>query len=671
MTPERSPRTSARVARRPRAAAVPQRSPAAAADGTGEVSTTAPPSRTRGSRGRAVDTASSNSRSAPPAPSASSSRSRAPSAPGAPRAPGPGGGVPGAGVLPGTSGAGEPQWAVPPGTGPWAAPEEPGSGGAWVPGASVAPSAGAPAGRGGHPGPPAGAVASNLPVPLTGLVGRDEALAEVSRLLDTARLVTLTGAGGVGKTRLAVAAAAARVAAGGVGELPDGVWLVEFAGVRAGGAGDLAQVVAATLGIRDGAPAALPGSAAGCTGAPSPAHRLAAALRDRRVLLVLDNCEHVVDAAAELAALILRTAPGLRVMATSQEPLDLAGEAVHVVEPLGPDAAVRLFTERAAARDPGFGRAVTGGGDADREAVAEICRRLDGIPLALELAATRVRALGVRGLADRLGDRFRVLTTGGRGAPARQQTLRAVIDWSWELLSAPERIVLRRLAVHSDGCDLEAAEATCAGDGVTRDEVLDLVTRLVDRSLVVVVDGPTGRRYRLLESVAAYATERLHEMADVTAVAGRHLRHYLALAEHAEPLLRGPDQRFLLARLDAEAANLRAALDEAVRRAAGGDSGQAVRLATALSWWWLLRGRLTEAHRALSAVLTASASGPDPAASAGRAAYGLVERGAQIGGLCVQSGEEEALVGTAQQGLGVLGECEVVAQVTSGDGGDV
>nr|WP_244883361.1 BTAD domain-containing putative transcriptional regulator [Streptomyces zhihengii] len=555
-----------------------------------------------------------------------------PSAPGAvpPDAAPPSGGWPpaGSGVYPGTPGAavpsapsaaapevGRPAGVRPPGGDGQAADAFPGAPGAAAPGA-------APPGEGWPQATPvsvppraATPVASNLPVPLTGLVGRDEALAEVSRLLDGARLVTLTGAGGVGKTRLAVAAAAARVAAGGDGELPDGVWLVEFAGVRAGGAGDLAQVVSATLGIRDGAPAALPGSAAGCAGAPSPAHRLAAALRDRRVLLVLDNCEHVVDAAAELAALILRTAPGLRVLATSQEPLDLAGEAVHVVEPLGPDAAVRLFTERAAARDPGFGRTGTGDGDADREAVAEICRRLDGIPLALELAATRVRALGVRGLAARLGDRFRVLTTGGRGAPARQQTLRAVIDWSWELLSAPERIVLRRLAVHSDGCDLEAAEATCAGDGVTRDEVLDLVTRLVDRSLVVVVDGPTGRRYRLLESVAAYATERLHEMADVTAVAGRHLRHYLALAEHAEPLLRGPDQRHLLARLDAEAANLRAALDEAVRRAAAGDEGEAVRLATALSWWWLLRGRLIEAHRALTAVLAASATAPGPGAT--------------------------------------------------------
>ncbi|WP_399552870.1 ATP-binding protein, partial [Streptomyces sp. WELS2] len=218
-------------------------------------------------------------------------------------------------------------------------------------------------------------------------------------------------------------------------------------------------------------------------------------------------------------------------------------------------------------------------------------------------AATRVRALGVRELAARLGDRFQLLTSGRRGAPERQQTLRAVIDWSWELLGAPERIVLRRLAAFSDGCDLRAAEAVCAGDGVACAEVPDLVTRLVDRSLVVVVAGPTGPRYRLLESVAAYATERLHEMEDLAAVRDRHLGHYLALAERAEPELRGPGQRSWLARLDAESGNLRSALDEAVRRAAIGDPGQAARLAAALAWWWLLRGRLAQARRSLRAVL--------------------------------------------------------------------
>ncbi|MFE7835509.1 BTAD domain-containing putative transcriptional regulator [Streptomyces sp. NPDC057474] len=484
---------------------------------------------------------------------------------------------------------------------------------ATVPGTTATP----PALPATEPNPPTRTPHSNLPVPLTPLIGRSEALTHLGQLLAHARLVTLTGPGGVGKTRLAVAAADTAKA----DELPDGVWLVEFSGVRAGTAADLAQVVASALGIRDDAPSAPPGTGAG---APSPAHRLADVLRDRRVLLVLDNCEHVVDGAAELAELLLHTAPGLRVLVTSQEPLGLAGEAVFLVEPLRTDAAVRLFTERAAASAPGFPPDPDAADPADRSAVAEICRRLDGIPLALELAATRVRALGVRELAVRLGDRFRILTAGQRGAPARQQTLRAMIDWSWELLSAPERIVLRRLAVHSDGCDLAAAEAVCAGDGVAREEVLDLVTRLVDRSFVVVVAGTTGPRYRLLESVAAYATERLHEMQDLTAVRDRHLHHYLALAECAESRLRCAGQRAWLARLDAETGNLRAALDEAVRRAVAGRTDEAVRLATALSWWWLLRGRLTEARRNLSTVLAATPDAAAPELALLHAAFALL-----------------------------------------------
>lgn len=428
---------------------------------------------------------------------------------------------------------------------------------------------------------------TNLPVPLTAMVGRDRPLDDLARLVGTARLVTLTGPGGVGKTRLAVEAAT-RLAADD-GSFPDGVWLVEFAGQR-GEAADLAQEISAVLGIRDDLPPGVPGPGTSA----APARRLATALRDRRLLLVLDNCEQVADPAAELADLLLGTAAGLRILATSREPLRLTGEAVYLVEPLQEDDAVRLFADRAAASAPRFTP------DADHAAVAEICRRLDGIPLALELAATRVRALGVRELAARLDDRFRVLATGRRGAPARQQTLRAMIDWSWELLGAPERIVLRRLAVPADGCDLDAAEAICAGDGVRREEVPDLLTRLVDRSLVVVADGSAEPRYRLLESVAAYATDRLHEMQDLDGTRDRHLRHYLRLAERAESHLRGGGQRAWLDRLDAESANMRAALEEALRRPA---MDEAARLVTALSRWWLLRGRLHEACRTLSVVL--------------------------------------------------------------------
>ncbi|MFF5717749.1 BTAD domain-containing putative transcriptional regulator [Streptomyces buecherae] len=460
--------------------------------------------------------------------------------------------------------------------------------------------------------PPLVGPGARLPAPLTSLIGRRQDLAEVGRLLDAARLVTLTGPGGVGKTRLAVAAAAE--AAGDAERFPDGVWLVEFAGLRAATVEDLAQAVATAVGIRDDAALAPRDPRT-----PAPPRRLAAALRDRRALLVLDNCEHVVDAAAELVTLLLHTAPGLRVLATSQEPLGRTGESVFPVEPLPTADAVRLFRERAAARAPGFPVDPGPADSDDREAVEEICRRLDGLPLALELAATRVRALGVRELAARLGDRFRVLTSGQRGAPARQQTLRAVIDWSWELLSAPERIVLRRLAAFGGGCDLPAAEAVCAGDGVARDDVLDLVTRLVDRSLVVVVDAPTGRRYQLLESVAAYARERLADMADLDAVRERHLRHYRALAERAAPLLHGAEQQTWLARLDADADNLRRALDEATGPAAAPDTADdAARLAASLAWWWLLRGRLTEGRRGLRAARAArpvGTAGDDPVAA--------------------------------------------------------
>ncbi|WP_327129473.1 BTAD domain-containing putative transcriptional regulator [Streptomyces sp. NBC_01727] len=442
---------------------------------------------------------------------------------------------------------------------------------------------------------------SNLPASLTPLIGRDQSLGEIGGLLEATRLVTLTGPGGVGKTRLAVEAAT-RLAHDRDGNVIDGAWLVELAGQH-GDVADLAQVISIVLGIRDDAPSGSPGLGT----PPTSADRLATALRDRRILLVLDNCEHVIEPTAELTELILRAAPGLRVLATSQEPLGLTGETVFLVEPLQQSDAVRLFAQRAAASAPGFSLegATREATRETHEAVAEICRRLDGIPLALELAAIRVRALGVKELAARLGNRFRVLTSGQRGAPARQQTLRAMIDWSWELLSAPERIVLRRLAVHSDGCALDAAEAVSAGDGVDREEVLDLVTRLVDRSLVVVVEGPAGPRYRLLESVAAYAKERLHEMEDLSTVRDRHLRHYLELAERAEPHLRGAQQQAWLSRLDAESANLRSALDEALRRAEMAEADgadEAVRMAIALSWWWLLRGRLSEARRTLAAV---------------------------------------------------------------------
>ncbi|GAA4063324.1 BTAD domain-containing putative transcriptional regulator [Actinomadura miaoliensis] len=448
-------------------------------------------------------------------------------------------------------------------------------------------------------GPPRG----NLPAAASELIGRDAAVAEIGDRLRGDRLVTLTGPGGVGKTRLALA-----VASGAAEAFPDGAWLVELAAFDPGRAASdpaqsagaaldpLTDVVTAALDIRDS------------PGPGTPVERLACALRARRMLLVLDNCEHVVEEAAELADRLLRAVPGLRILATSREPLAVAGEVVWSVPPLGVPArdadpaevarcdAVRLFAARASAAARGFRL-----DEGNAAAVGVLCRRLDGIPLALELAATRVRALGVHGLVARLDDRFRLLATGHRGAPPRQQTLMAMIDWSWDLLAEPERAVLRRLSVHADGCSPEAAEAVCAGADVPAADVLDLLIRLVDRSLVVMTErGGDGPRYRLLESVAAYCADRLAEAGEHEAVRRAHRRHYVELAERAAPGLRGDDQARWLRLLDAETANLRAAFDGAV---ADRDADAALRLVNALAWYWMLRGRLTEARRCLDAAL--------------------------------------------------------------------
>ncbi|TCN33482.1 putative ATPase [Kribbella orskensis] len=433
---------------------------------------------------------------------------------------------------------------------------------------------------------------TNLPAQLTDLVGRSEAVAEIQDRLSEDRLLTLTGPGGVGKTRLALAAAA------GLAErFPDGVILVELAAVTPDAldvAGSLGDAVQAALDLRDSGP-------------ESGGDKLVAALETLELLLVLDNCEHVVDAAAELTDRLLAAAPGLRVLATSREPLGLPGEAVWSVPPLEvpavaadldelrASAAVQLFVGRATAADRGFAL------DADTaSAVAVLCRRLDGIPLALELAATRVRALGVQGLVARLDDRFRLLATGHRGAAPRQQTLMAMIDWSWELLSPEEQTVLRRLAVHADGCTPDAAERVCAEEGVD-----DVLIRLVDRSLVVSVHGADGPRYRLLESVAAYCVGRLREAGELDQLRQRHHLYYADFAELARPHLYGPEQSKWLQRLDDEAGNFRSALDGAV---AAGDFELAERLVDSLSWYWFLRGRFAEARRSLLAVPTDKAA---------------------------------------------------------------
>lgn len=417
--------------------------------------------------------------------------------------------------------------------------------------------------------PPRAAIVRNsLPAQLDELVGRAEALTELRTLIPAQRLVTLIGPGGVGKTRLATEAARAQ-------SFPDGVHLVELAPLPAG-APHVADQVLATMDLRESAGASV-----------SAADRLCAAVAGRGLLLVLDNCEHVIEPAAALVARLLRDAPELRVLATSREPLGLTGELLWEVPPLAvPDggddldtvrrsAAARLFAVRAAAQQRGFRLDAR-----TAPAVAQLCRRLDGLPLALELAATRVRALGVQGVVDRLDDRFQLLTTQQRDMPPRQRTLTAVIGWSWDLLDEADRAVLAQLAVFRDGCTPEAAEQVCRTD-------LDTLARLVDRSLVVLDEHPAGPRYRLLESVAAFCLERL---ADPDGVRARHAAYYTGLAERADPQLRGAGQQQWLARLDADAANLRAAMAH----------GGGLRLANALTWYWFLRGRLTEARQALT-----------------------------------------------------------------------
>ncbi|MGW5050328.1 BTAD domain-containing putative transcriptional regulator [Actinokineospora sp. NPDC004072] len=407
----------------------------------------------------------------------------------------------------------------------------------------------------------------NLPAPVGGLIGRDGDVRAVQAALARDRLVTLTGPGGVGKTRLALAVAHAQTH-------PDGVWLVELAGLRPTDAPE--EAVAAVFGVRDET-----------RQARDPVEHLVEALRGRDLLLVLDNCEHVVDAVAKLAAVLLREVPGLRVLATSREPLAVSGELAYAVAPLSvDDDAVQLFLARSGLRRD----------EGNAAAIAAICRGLDGIPLAIELAAARVRAFGVHGLARALGDRFAVLVGGGRDAPARQRTLRAVIDWSWDLLTEVERVVLRRIAWHADGCTLASAAAVT---GVP--DVLDVIVRLVDRSFLVVVDDPEGTRYRLLESVAAYGVERLRAAGEEDEVRARHVAHYAELARTAEVC--GPQQREWLLRLEAESANLARAFDAA-------DTDTALGMADALAWSWFLRGRHRLAHRFLSAALARPGGSP-------------------------------------------------------------
>ena len=444
--------------------------------------------------------------------------------------------------------------------------------------------------------------ANNLPIQMTSFVGRDADLADVKDLLARERLLTLVGPGGTGKTRLALQAAA-ETAPG------DGVWMVDLAPLA--DPKRVAQAVANVLNVREESERPL-------------LQTLTESLREKQVLLLLDNCEHLVGAVAALADALLQSCPQVRLLATSRERLGVTGERVFVVASLtlpdlgrawtasglgGSDAA-RLFLDRAALH-PGF--ALT---DAAAPALARLCHRLDGIPLAIELAAARTRSLTVEQIHDRLDQRFRLLTGGSRTALPRQQTLQGLMDWSYELLTPPERRLLARLSVFAGGWTLAAAEAVCAGEGTEPWEALEGLTGLVDKSLVAF----DTRRYRLLETVRLYARDRLEETPDADAARERHSDYFLALAAETQPKLYGADAGVSLDQLETEYDNLRVCSAWVCGQ---GDADRALRLGNDLARFWQMRGRLSEGRGFFEAALSLG----DPGEASKRRAVALFNAG--------------------------------------------
>ena len=427
------------------------------------------------------------------------------------------------------------------------------------------------------------ATPNNLAQQLTTFVGRKRELEEVRALLSNTRLLTLLGAGGIGKTRLSQ-----QLAADVLDDFPDGVWFVELAPLSDPRL--VPQSVAFVLGVKEEA-----------------GHPVVEALvkhaKDRRLLVILDNCEHLVQACAELATQLLQSGPHLKILASSRESLRVAGEATYPVPALAvPDPgttttlpamtqyeAVLLFVDRAVAAQPGFQLT-----EQNVAAVADICQRLDGIPLALELAAARVRTLSVEAIAARLTDRFRLLSGGNRTAMPRQQTLRALIDWSYDLLTESERTLLRRLAVFAGGWTLEGAEAVGSAGEIGEHDVIDLLSNLVEKSLVSM--DAEGQRYRLVETVRQYAQERLDEAGEAGATRTRHLAFYLAMAERASPELVGPEQGTWLARLDLDGENLLAAHAWCDEVEGGAELG--LRLIFAVKLYMINRGLIALLNRA-------------------------------------------------------------------------
>ncbi|MEU9482542.1 BTAD domain-containing putative transcriptional regulator [Streptomyces decoyicus] len=450
---------------------------------------------------------------------------------------------------------------------------------------------------------------TNLRAELATFVGRGADVAAVRGLISEHRLTTVIGPGGAGKTRLATETARTLL-----GDLPDGVWLVELAAI--GADGDVAQSTLTGLGLRDGL----------LGGAPNAelTDRLIAAIREREALLILDNCEHVIESAAVFAHRVLGECRRLRILATSREPLGITGEALWPLEPLalpegdaGPgeiesSPAVQLLRDRAGAvrRDL----------VADTRTLAtmvRVCRALDGMPLAIELAAARLRTMSIDQLAGRLDDRFRLLTSGSRTALPRHKTLRAAVDWSWELLTDAERRVLRRLSVFSGGASLEAAERVCAGDTVGQEQVLELLTALTEKSLLL-AEGDSAPRYRMIGTIREYAGHRLAEARESDRARHAHLAYFTELTETAEPHLRRAEQLVWLAGLEAEHDNIGAAMRGAL---AAGEAQAAMRLAAGAGWYWWLSGHKTEGMELITAATRTSGEVTDDVRAT---VYGLV-----------------------------------------------
>ena len=461
------------------------------------------------------------------------------------------------------------------------------------------------------PAPPA--ARHNLPVQLSSFIGREQELTEVRRLLSESRLVTLTGPAGCGKTRLALRVAADLMHAS---LFPDGVWLVELAPLSDPALVPQAVASAVDVSEQSGRPLL---------------ETLSGFLRSKQLLLVLDNCERLIDACARLAETLLRSCPSLKILATSREAIGLTGESAWLVPPMSmpdprqlllPEAeflsalmqyeSMRLFVDRALAAQPAFMLTID-----NAPAVAQICYRLDGIPLAIELAAARMKALSVEQIVTRLDDRFNLLTVGSRTALPQHQTLRATIDWSYDLLSEKERSLFCQLAVFASDWALEAAEAVCT-DELQPLEVVDLLTQLVNRSLVMLETQGRETRYRYLETIRQYAREKLLESGKNEAARGGHVAFFLKLAEEAEPKLRGVEQVVWLDRLEAEHDNLRAALAWALAQR---EIEAGLRLAGSLYRFWYLRGYWREGREWLERMLSGAGTG-DFALARARALYG-------------------------------------------------